>query len=44
MPRHIKRIIELKGVNQYREGKDSGDECDDIRPYVSQVVTGRALE
>ena len=32
LPRHIKKVIELRGGNEYREGKDE-DEWSDIRPY-----------
>lgn len=31
MPRHIQRVIELKGDNVYREGVSGGNS--DIRPY-----------
>jgi hypothetical protein len=35
IPRHIQKIIELKGGNEYREGREEG-EWSDIRPYVAE--------
>ena len=35
MPRHIDKVIELRGGNEYREGKDE-NEWSDVRPYNSE--------
>ena len=33
LPRHIAKVIELRGGNEYREGREEG-EWSDIRPYI----------
>ena len=33
LPRHIANVIELRGGNEYREGREEG-EWSDIRPYI----------
>lgn len=35
IPRHVKKIIELKGGNEYREGKDENT-ISEIRPYQKE--------
>ena len=35
MPRYITKVIELKGGNEYREGRGEGVSSD-IRPYNSE--------